>query len=108
VPSHDGDHDEARVHYCETTVAAAAAPSASAVPVSATRREMRRQSFLPVFVIDSHQAQRSCQSCFSVRDHKLDKLAPVSSSAPCQDVIVPADRSGRTLALQQDPTRPGA
>ena len=47
-------------------------------------------------------------ACFSVRDHKLDKLAPVSSSAPCQDVIVRADRSGRTLALQQDPTRAGA
>ena len=44
-------------------------------------------------------------ACFSVRDHKL---APVSSSAPCQDVIVRADRSGRTLALQQDPTRAGA
>jgi hypothetical protein len=40
---------------CEITVAAAP-PSASAVPVSATRREMRGQSFLSLFMIDSHQA----------------------------------------------------
>src|SRR5580704_17244657 len=32
--------------------ATAAAPSASAVPVSSTRREMRWQSFLPLFMIE--------------------------------------------------------
>jgi hypothetical protein len=34
----------------------AAAPSASAAPVSTTRREMHCPSFLPLFMIDSHQA----------------------------------------------------
>jgi hypothetical protein len=37
---------------CDTAVAAAAVPSASAVPVSSTRREMRWQSFLPLFMIE--------------------------------------------------------
>jgi hypothetical protein len=46
---------------CDTAVAAAAEPSASAVPVSAARREMRWQSFLPIFMIGSHQAWCSCQ-----------------------------------------------
>jgi hypothetical protein len=41
-----------RAPACRTAVVAAAAPSASAVPVRTTRREMRWQSFLPLFMID--------------------------------------------------------
>jgi len=37
---------------CRTAVVAAAAPSASAVPVSSTRREMHWQSVLPLFMIN--------------------------------------------------------
>jgi hypothetical protein len=40
---------------CETVAGMAAAPSASAVPVSTTRREMRWHSFLPLFMIDSRR-----------------------------------------------------
>jgi hypothetical protein len=44
---------------CEPAVAVAAAPSASAAPVSTTRREMHSPSFLPLFMIDSNQADFS-------------------------------------------------